>query len=78
MSEESHPQHRHGFLDRVLHPGRYHHQKEEQHQEEQRQDQPESQGQESQKKEGELDKFKDYIKKDEEMEEEGDTYAGLM
>lgn len=30
------------------------------------------------KKEGEMDKLKDYIHEDEELEEEGQTYAGLM
>ncbi|KAK5801096.1 hypothetical protein VI817_003308 [Penicillium citrinum] len=30
------------------------------------------------KKEGEMDKLKDYYHKDEELEEEGETYGGLM
>ena len=30
------------------------------------------------KKEGEFAKFEDYVKKDEELEQEGDTYGGLM
>lgn len=34
--------------------------------------------QKPQHKEGEMDKFRDYIKKDEEMEQEGGTYGGLM
>jgi hypothetical protein len=31
-----------------------------------------------QKKESEMDKFKDYVKKDEELEQQGDAYGGLM
>lgn len=34
--------------------------------------------QKPQHKESEMDKFRDYIKKDEEMEQEGGTYGGLM
>ncbi len=39
--------------------------------------QPQQQQQQT-KKEGELSKFEDYVKKDEELEQEGDTYGGLM
>ena len=41
--------------------------------------QQDQQGQQKpQHKEGEMDKFRDYIKEDEEMEQEGGTYGGLM
>jgi hypothetical protein len=33
---------------------------------------------EGKKKEGEMDKLKDYLHEDEELEEDGQTYAGLM
>lgn len=35
-------------------------------------------GQQPEHKESEMDKFHDYIKKDEQMEQEGGTYGGLM
>ncbi|KAB8079415.1 hypothetical protein BDV29DRAFT_151705 [Aspergillus leporis] len=74
MSEESHPRRHQGILDRMLHH-KHPLQAEDQHQ-----NQHDSQDKEPQKKEeeGELDKIKDYVKKDQELEEEGDTYAGLM
>ena len=46
------------------------------------QDQPGRQGQQGQQKpehkESEMDKFRDYIKEDEKIEEEGGTYGNLM
>lgn len=44
----------------------------------QQEDRQEAQGKEPQKKESELEKFKDYIKEDERLEQEGRTYGGLM
>ncbi|KAF7591385.1 hypothetical protein BBP40_001611 [Aspergillus hancockii] len=78
MSDESHPEHHKGFFDRMFHPGRLH-KTEDQHQDQKHESQDnESQDNESQNKEGEFDRFKDYIKKDQQLEEEGDTYSGLM
>ena len=46
------------------------------------QDQSGGQGQQGQQKpkhkESEMDKFRDYIKEDEKIEQEGGTYGGLM
>ncbi|KAJ5864464.1 uncharacterized protein N7529_006380 [Penicillium soppii] len=76
MSEQ--PKHRKGsfggFMDRMLHPG-HHDNKDHPNQDK---DNHEPQHEDEPKKESEADKFKDYIKKDEQMEEEGRTYGGLM
>lgn len=47
------------------------------HKDEKRQEGQEARGKLSQK-EGEMDKFKNYIKEDDRLEEEGRTYGGLM
>lgn len=41
-------------------------------------DHSKAQDQKPQQKESEMDKFRDYIHKDEELEQEGQTYGGLM
>jgi hypothetical protein len=51
-----------------------HHHKDDKHQDSQQQ----PQGEEPQKKESEMGKFKDYMKEDEKLEQEGQTYGGLM
>lgn len=44
----------------------------------QQEDQQDAQSKEPQRKESEMDKFKDYIKEDKNLEQEGDTYGDLM
>ncbi|KAJ5335298.1 hypothetical protein N7452_007701 [Penicillium brevicompactum] len=63
-----------GFMDRILHPGT--HEEKEHLAENAGEHEPQHEGEA--KKEGEMDKVKDYIKKDEEMEAEGRTYGDLM
>ena len=75
---ESNPSQEHeGFFERILH----HHEgnkdshskdKDDQH------DKMDSQQPQTQNKEGEMDKMKDYLHKDEELEEEGHEYGDLM
>lgn len=65
-----------GLMDRILHPG-HHEEKNPPSQDNDKDDQQTPHGDEP-KKESEMDKFKDYIKKDEQMEEEGRTYGDLM
>lgn len=78
MSTE--PKHRKGSLgglmDRILHPG-HHEEKNPLNQDKDKDDNQNPHADES-KKEGEMDKVKDYLKKDEQMEEEGRTYGDLM
>lgn len=64
-----------GFMDKVLHRGhddkdQAHQDKDEQEHEQEHEDQP--------KKESEVDKTKDYMKKDQGMEGEGRGYGDLM
>lgn len=61
-------------MDRILHPGSH---DEKEHLTEHK-DADEPQHESEPKKESEVNKFKDYIKKDEEMEAEGRTYGDLM
>lgn len=61
-------------MDRILHPG--HH--EEKNTLSQDKDTHHTPHGDEPKKEGEVDKFKDYIKKDERMEEGGRTYNDLL
>lgn len=63
-------------MEELFHREHHHHHHEDG---EQREGQPEeAQGKEPQKKESETDKFKDYIEEDEKLEQEGQTYGGLM
>jgi hypothetical protein len=75
------PKHRKGsfgtFMDRMLHPG-HHDNKENPSQVKDDQEHLDPQHEDAPQKEGEMDKFKDYIKKDEQMEQEGRTYGDLM
>lgn len=77
LMESAEPKHRKGslggFMDRILHPG--HHEEKnplnpEENHEPEHEDAP--------KKESEMDKAKDYVRKDEQMEQEGRTYEDLM
>ncbi|KAJ5674240.1 hypothetical protein N7462_009679 [Penicillium macrosclerotiorum] len=68
--------HHEGFFERILH-----HHYENQEKKDQREDTHEEDKHEhadTDKKESALDKMKDYLKEDEELEDEGRTYAGLM
>lgn len=81
---ESNPSHEHeGFFERILH----HHQgnkaahsedKDDQHDKMDSQRPMDSQQPQTQNKEGEMDKLKDYLHKDEQLEEEGHEYGDLM
>lgn len=71
------PKHRKGsfgdFMDRMLHPG--HHENKHPNQDK---DEHEPQHEDAPKKEDEMDKAKDNMKKDEQMEQEGRSYEDLM
>ncbi|KAJ5114933.1 hypothetical protein NUU61_000692 [Penicillium alfredii] len=78
MSEQSDSHHKgglEGMMDRIFH--RTGHPQKEEHHDEDKNDQEEH-GHDSKKKGSEMDKFKDYIKEDEELEAEGKTYSNLM
>lgn len=63
-------------MDRMLH--RDHHDNKDQARQDKDEHEHDMDHEDQPKKEGEMDKFKDYIKKDEEMEAEGRTYGDLM
>ncbi|KAJ5195275.1 uncharacterized protein N7498_008713 [Penicillium cinerascens] len=70
--QESNPVHEHeheGFFERILH---HHKNKDCKHHDK------DSQQPQDKKEEGEMDKMKDYLHKDEQLEEEGHEYGDLM
>ncbi|KAJ5088320.1 hypothetical protein N7456_011936 [Penicillium angulare] len=79
MSDKSNgPIHEHeGFFERILHPHKKddNKEKEPEHEHEHEHD---AKDPNAPKKESEMDKFKDYIHEDEEIEQEGGTYSNLM
>ncbi|KAJ6113837.1 hypothetical protein N7523_007154 [Penicillium sp. IBT 18751x] len=78
MSDKSNPSHEHeGFFERILH---HHEGNKPTHAKDQddQHDKMDSQQPQTQKKEGEMDKLKDYLHKDEQLEEEGHEYGDLM
>ncbi|KAJ5286734.1 hypothetical protein N7478_002420 [Penicillium angulare] len=78
MSDESNgPTHEHeGFFERMLHPHKKDENEEKEPEHEYEHDAKDLNS--SKKKESEMDKFKDYIHEDEEIEQEGGTYGNLM
>ncbi|KAJ5987815.1 hypothetical protein N7481_003025 [Penicillium waksmanii] len=84
MSDQSKappPHENEGFFDRILHHhmGKQTEETMKDHHEDRdnQEDYHEDSGEEK-KKESEMDKMKNYLHEDEELEEEGQTYAGLM
>ncbi|KAJ5102723.1 hypothetical protein N7532_003252 [Penicillium argentinense] len=82
MSDQSkaQPPHEHeGFFERILHHhmGQQTEEKMKDHHEDHDEDENNTAKQEMNNK-GEMDKMKDYLHEDEELEENGQTYAGLM
>ncbi|KAK1146784.1 hypothetical protein N8T08_002545 [Aspergillus melleus] len=75
MPDQSQQPHQ-SFMDKMFH----HHQdrQNEGRQQQQPQQPGQSQTQDPGKKESEVDKFKDYIEEDEELEREQGSYGGLM
>ncbi|PLB49824.1 hypothetical protein P170DRAFT_426690 [Aspergillus steynii IBT 23096] len=75
MPDQSQEPHQ-SFMDKMFH----HHQtrQNQERQQQQPQQQGQSQMQDPEKHESEMDKFKDYIEEDEEMEREQGSYGGLM
>ncbi|KAJ5123561.1 hypothetical protein N7448_009658 [Penicillium atrosanguineum] len=78
MSDKSNPNQEHeGFFERILH----HHDGNKADRSKDttdQQDKMDSQHPQTQNKEGEMDKLKDYLHKDEQLEEEGHEYGDLM
>ncbi|KKK11864.1 hypothetical protein P175DRAFT_0534799 [Aspergillus ochraceoroseus IBT 24754] len=77
MSEAPKPHQKEGFMERFFH----HHREEAKREDEQHQNtqQHNEHGKEPQhSKESKLDKFKDYMHEEEDLDEAGQTYAGLM
>jgi len=70
---ETQPQHKEGFVERFFE--HHHHHNKDNHSG----DQSKEQDQKPQhQKESEMDKLRDYYHRDEELEEQGQTYGGLM
>jgi uncharacterized membrane-anchored protein YjiN (DUF445 family) len=71
---EAQPEKKEGLFDKIFH----HHKHEEGQQATRQQAGQAGQAQQPVQKESKIDKFKDYIKEDKELEREGKEYGGLM